>query len=290
MKRIVLFLMIFISILTGCHEMQPFEENAQEISMTSSSVIVTEVDLTETITPTLIEEETSFAIPTTTLTPISTSTMICMPFSQKTFDDMKGMISNPYDPPEIGVERVHQGVDFAVLDEATGIAISGEMVQSVLSGKVIAVLENRFPYGNAILIESDLDQVGIPQDRIPQIVSSALTVSSLYCPDGYGDAAFPDIETLSIYLLYAHLETIPNFNPGSQVKACTPIASVGMSGNALNPHLHLEIRIGPAGLEFSSMAHYDNSASLDEMANYCFWRVSGFYQFIDPMLVLEAGK
>ena len=65
------------------------------------------------------------------------------------------------------------------------------------------------------------------------------------------------------------------------------IGTVGMSGNALNPHLHLEMRVGPAGARFNSMAHYISSASNEEMANYCAWRVSGQFQVVDPMLLFS---
>ena len=59
-----------------------------------------------------------------------------------------------------------------------------------------------------------------------------------------------------------------------------------MSGNALNPHLHLEARVGPAGTRLDSMAHYDSSASPAEMAAYCLWRVSGAFQRINPLQLL----
>jgi murein DD-endopeptidase MepM/ murein hydrolase activator NlpD len=65
---------------------------------------------------------------------------------------------------------------------------------------------------------------------------------------------------------------------------------VGKSGNALNPHLHFEIKVGPAGLRFTSMAHYDASATLEEMATYCTWSISGLFQVVDPLRLLSLGK
>jgi len=65
---------------------------------------------------------------------------------------------------------------------------------------------------------------------------------------------------------------------------------VGDSGNALNPHLHLEMRIGPAGITFAGMSHYDNSATSEEMAAYCTWRVSGKFQLVDPLKFIELGQ
>ena len=64
------------------------------------------------------------------------------------------------------------------------------------------------------------------------------------------------------------------------------IGLIGQSGNALNPHVHLEARLGPSGARFSGMAHYDARATPEEMANYCAWRVSGVFQLMDPMQIL----
>ena len=38
------------------------------------------------------------------------------------------------------------------------------------------------------------------------------------------------------------------------------------------------------------MAHYDTSATQEEMRNYCLWRLSGAFQPFDPMLLLNAGR
>ncbi len=35
------------------------------------------------------------------------------------------------------------------------------------------------------------------------------------------------------------------------------------------------------------MAHYDNTATQDEIYNYCLWRVSGFFYQIDPAATIE---
>ena len=64
------------------------------------------------------------------------------------------------------------------------------------------------------------------------------------------------------------------------------IGATGDTGNALNPHLHVEMRVGPAGANFESMAHYESRASDVEMASYCQWRVSGEFVLVDPGLLL----
>ena len=73
---------------------------------------------------------------------------------------------------------------------------------------------------------------------------------------------------------------------GDPVECGERIGLIGQSGNALTPHLHLEARVGPAGARFDSMAHYSGGISLQEMSNYCDWRVSGLFQLIDPMKIL----
>jgi murein DD-endopeptidase MepM/ murein hydrolase activator NlpD len=79
----------------------------------------------------------------------------------------------------------------------------------------------------------------------------------------------------------------PGFQVGDPIECGEALGQVGQSGNALNPHLHFEVRLGPAGIQLKSMAHYDASASAEEMSNYCTWRVRGVFQLVDPMLLLR---
>jgi murein DD-endopeptidase MepM/ murein hydrolase activator NlpD len=67
------------------------------------------------------------------------------------------------------------------------------------------------------------------------------------------------------------------------VKCGEQIGTVGESGNALNTHLHFEVRIGPSGSRLGSMSHYNTSASPEEMNAYCTWRVREQFQVLDPM-------
>jgi murein DD-endopeptidase MepM/ murein hydrolase activator NlpD len=99
-----------------------------------------------------------------------------------------------------------------------------------------------------------------------------------------------DPQKRSIYLLYAHMEAPPALEPGGKVLCGQAIGTVGMSGNALNPHLRLELRVAPAGIRLESMAHYDNSATAREMANYCLWRVNGLFQLVNPMQLWSLGN
>lgn len=199
------------------------------------------------------------------------------------------MLSNPYNPPPLGSDDPHQGVDLADIDPQR-VALSGRQVSALLSGRVAAVIRDRFPYGNALLVETTLaslpadwvDQIELPLPGLPRQINPVLTCPALDAePDWDG-------ENPSIYLLYAHLEQAPELQVGETVTCGGVIGTIGSSGNALNPHLHLEARIGPGGASFASMAHYDTSASLEEMAAYCIWRIGGRFLHFDPMRLFVA--
>ncbi len=247
---------------------------------------------------------TQAASPSPTITPITPATLspsprpptatptlalsLCSPLEGYTLEQLPGMVSNPYQPPAPSRDDPHQGVDLAVIDPGTGIALQGHPVQAVLAGQVALVIQDRFPYGNAILIETPLDNLPAPWANQPAIPPPAPTITphpALTCPPVESIQA-PQTSQRSLYLLYAHLEQPSALQLGDSVGCGENIGTVGMSGNALNPHLHLEARVGPKGARLDSMAHYDASASPEEMASYCLWRVSGAFQLIDPLQLL----
>jgi murein DD-endopeptidase MepM/ murein hydrolase activator NlpD len=83
--------------------------------------------------------------------------------------------------------------------------------------------------------------------------------------------------------LYAHLLEPVGFSVGDEINCGTQLGIIGNSGNALNPHLHIELRVGPSGSRFPGMSHYNSSATPLEMAGYCLWRVSGKFQALNPI-------
>ena len=246
-------------------------------------------------TSTTVPVASATNIPTPTLS-IATSTpsqgkRICSPFPGASQADLTASISNPYNPPPPGSDDPHQAVDLAV--QQNGIALAGGPALAVLSGEVAMVTQDRFPYGYALLIETPLDT--LPQDWLDNIqtpASALLTPAPTFPPNPALNCpavtlALPGNEHgRSLYLLYAHLQEKAAFLPGETVKCGQVIGSIGQSGNALNPHLHLETRLGPSGARFSSMAHYDNTAQAEEMGNYCLWRVSNVFQLNDPLSLL----
>jgi murein DD-endopeptidase MepM/ murein hydrolase activator NlpD len=194
------------------------------------------------------------------------------------------MVSNPFHPPRPGSDDPHQGVDLADID-SRNVAVGGRPVSAVLNGKVAAVIRDRFPYGNALLVESTLESLPVGWiEGLDLPVPGALPEMppTLTCPSLPADPGW-NLTSISLYFLYAHLQSPPELRVGEEVECGQIIGAIGSSGNALNPHLHLEVRTGPAGASFDSMAHYDASASLEEMAAYCSWRVSGYFPLVDPM-------
>jgi murein DD-endopeptidase MepM/ murein hydrolase activator NlpD len=231
------------------------------------------------------------AAPTSTIA-LATSTSIplpsvCSPLENLPIDQLAGQISNPYQPPPVGSDNPHQGVDLADLLPGSQMAVSGRRVQAVMAGQVSMVIRDRFPYGNAILIETPLDLYpaeGWEGMQIPTPAPTLAAVQALTCPAGV-EPKFSRPDRRSLYLLYAHLQDLPDLSPGDSATCGQAIGRVGSSGNAMNPHLHFEARVGPSGLQMTSMAHYDASASAEEMSSYCMWRVSGLFQLVDPMKI-----
>lgn len=253
------------------------------------------IPLEPTQTPTIISakptETTTIEVtqqPLSSPSPEIPSTQICTLFNGESNHNLIDRLTNPFYPPDPGSDDPHQGVDFSDLEPGTRIAISGLAVQNILAGKVAMVTNNRFPYGNAILVETSISEV--PESWRSLIFAEGksgrvLESQKLTCPSGWNDPP-ESVDFESIYILYAHLLEVPDFEPGENITCGEIVGKIGMSGNALAPHVHIEMRLGPSDTRFMSMAHYDVSASVEEMSNYCRWRISGIYKLIDPTIYL----
>ncbi len=231
---------------------------------------------------------TPTSLPSPTVTP-QPKTLICSPLAGYQPDALAAQISNPYNPPPPGSDDPHYGVDLADFNLPERIARSGMAVQAVLSGRVAGVIVNRFPYGNTLIVESplsELDDPTVARLNLPDPPLSIVQPLTLTCPP-YPLPEDWRTRPRSLYLLYAHLRDAPTLPLDETVTCGQVIGAIGDSGNALAPHLHLEARIGPAGVDFPSMAHYSSSATSEEMAAYCLWRVSGLFQSLDAMCLLN---
>lgn len=214
---------------------------------------------------------------------------LCSPLQGAPLDHISDLVSNPYHPPKPGTDDPHQGVDLAIRRAGSQVAVAGNPVQAALAGRVAMATRDRFPFGNAVIIETPLETLpetfwsaaGIPTPAPTLAPRSALT-----CPPGPAPA-IADLTQRSLYVLYAHLQAPADLKPGDALTCGEVFGAVGMTGNALNPHLHFEVKVGPSGMRISSMSHYDAGATVDEMRNYCLWSVSGLFQLVDPMKILQ---
>lgn len=211
---------------------------------------------------------------------------VCSPFAGLAVIDLPGAVSNPYHPPGPGRDDPHAGIDLADRSPGAQIALAGRTVQAALAGRVAMILHDRFPFGNAVLVETPLDESSVAlSTALPTPAPTVAFIPALTCPAGL-TPALEETGARLLYLLYAHLQASPELHSGDAVSCGQSLGKVGDSGNALNPHLHLEARIGPSGLRLDSMAHYDPGATPQEMANYCLWSVSGLFQTVNPLDVL----
>jgi len=223
-------------------------------------------------------------IPTATQVPF----MVCCPLEDETIESLSGINVNPLVIPPIGKDEGHHGVDFAYFRRGERISIQGIEIYAMLSGKTVLTLSDNIPYGNTILIETPL--ADLPENTREALLAAYLPIPETVvyqgeCPDFESPALNGD---MSAYHLYAHMETRPEFQPGDPISCGTKLGTVGNTGYSSNPHLHLETRLGPSGADFTTMAFYSPAYSTEQRANYCLWRMSGYYQLFDPFLILNA--
>jgi murein DD-endopeptidase MepM/ murein hydrolase activator NlpD len=192
---------------------------------------------------------------------------LCSPLAETSLSELPEIVSKPFEPPPPHHEEGHHGVDLAYYRKGNRASILGEGVQSVFNGRVAAAIQDRFPYGNMVIIET-------PDEAMPEELVKRLGMAS-------GE---------SLYTLYAHMLAAPQVTLGESITACQGLGQVGKSGNAAVAHLHLEMRIGPAARQFPGMAYYFTHATAEERENYVLWRTSGTFRMIDPMSVLLQGE
>lgn len=235
--------------------------------------------------------------PTPSFTPSSTPILInqiCSPLQGETLSTLSKIITQPFIMPPLGFDYDHQGVDFSYYRRNGRIGIQGLPVYASLEGKVISVLRQKQVYGNAIIIETQVDQMQagwLSNLHLPEIAPTVIPNQRLTCPImENGPNIHLNVNKRSLYLLYAHLEHPPTFKIGDKVKCGQQIGTVGNSGKSTNPHLHVEVRIGPSGAVFEGLAHYDASASELERYNYCTWRVSNLFELTDPMNLFNLQR
>lgn len=248
--------------------------------------------------PTLTSADTTpadTAVPNLTGTPppeTAASFYVCSPLEDLAIPDLYELAKNPFVAPRPGQDNGHHGADFAYYSLKDHPQMQGTRVFAVLEGVVAAVLPDQRPYGHAVILETPVDQLapgflenlGLTLQPTPQPADIRLT-----CPDtGFSSKLLN--KSQSLYLLYAHLNSAPPVVIDQPVACGQEIGQVGTSGASVNPHLHLETRLGPSGARFTSLFHYDNRATSEQMDSYCTWRVRGIFQAFDPLVLLRAGE
>lgn len=108
--------------------------------------------------------------------------------------------------------RIHHGIDISnPMGTPVRAATVGEVVHAGLDDPQLLGPYNNF-YGNAVVIRLDR--------RLPVAGGE-----------------------LDVFLLYGHLSAV-YVEPGQRVGVDDPIGAVGMTGIAIGPHLHVEVRLG----------------------------------------------
>jgi len=240
-------------VITSLPDTDPHPGNELTPAMPMDLIEITSVPITQT------------AISKLEITPPHTESPIamCSPLQDETLTSLWEIITNPFGSPPIGREDLHHGVDFAYYRRGERLSIEGEVVQSILPGTVAASIQDRLPYGNMLIIETT-------QTRLPKVIGDQYNIAP-------GE---------SLYTLYAHMGQSPRVGLGDAIFCGQALGTVGITGyDIVNPHLHLETRIGPSQVRFSSMVFYDTSATSEEMENYKWWRTSGDFKNLDPMKV-----
>lgn len=271
--KLTLVVLFFLLLLSSCSRSTFVPEQIT----TSPPVAFSEGDKpTQTVEPTETKPTASEVYFTPTPQPVLPTAAnspvpepkFCSPLQDHTILDLREIVTQPFNPPPSGKDTGHHGVDFAYYRRGDRTSIAGVLIQSILQGKAAAVLENRIPYGNMIIVESQYED-------LPGQLAEELGVTN----------------GVSLYVLYAHMGDTPFLKIGDKAFCGQVLGEVGNTptGWSSDPHLHLEARVGPPGVIFEAMHYYDTRAKPDEMANYERWRMSGEFELVDPLLMVEIG-
>ena len=221
-----------------------------------------------TPTPTLLPSST----PTLSPTPTPPLPIICSPLAVLSLAQIPTYITQPFiapgpandaeHPEWVQKDDGHHGVDIGYY-QINGKLFTGTPVLAALTGQIAAIVHDRPPYGNMLMVETPF--AGIPHALVAQEQIS----------DGS-----------SLYTLYAHLQNLQNLTIGQPVACGQPLAETGLTGFTGGPHLHFETRWGPPGQTFASMAYYRADATAEEITNYTIWRMSAVFHLFDAMKLL----
>jgi murein DD-endopeptidase MepM/ murein hydrolase activator NlpD len=279
-KKLFLFVVFIFLFIVACSPQNNSSPSLVEKTATPKTIA--------TLIPTIASSPTPIL---STQTP-DLINAVCSPLEGETLSSISEILTQSFKAPRPGNDDGHQGADFAFYRRNERIGIEGLQVFSALEGKVVAILNDRWPYGNAVIIETEFSKLSEElktKFQLPAIQPTVMPDPRVNCPQG--ELAFSvDNENRSLYLLYGHLLNPVSLKVGDEVNCGQFIGAVGNTGYSTNPHLHFETREGPSGAGFESMAYYIVQSTDSERYNYCVWRVSNLFQLIDPMKLLSPQE
>jgi murein DD-endopeptidase MepM/ murein hydrolase activator NlpD len=235
------------------------------LSPTRPSTLTPTLSPTPHPTPTLTHSPT----PTEHRTPIA----VCSPLAVLTLEQIPKYVTQPFIAPSlvhnaehpewVHKDDGHQGTDIGYY-QIDGKLFTGTPVLAALNGRIAAIIHDRPPYGDMLIVETSFD-------NIPPMLTEKQQIST----------------GSSLYTLYAHLQNLQKLNIGTPVTCGQQIAETGLTGFTGGPHLHFETRWGPPGQTFASMAYYRADATKQEMENYTTWRMTAMFNLFDAMELLK---
>ncbi len=159
---------VFMGILLLLSACSPVVEQNQPTKLPATLTVSQKITLPgpNTITPQAVNspavetqipriKDTPFVSPSPSLP------QICSPLEGITISELTqpDLLKNLFQPPRQGMDDGHHGVDFAYWSRGERKTMLGLPVLSAMTGRISGIIKNREPYGNAIIIETPLDEL-----------------------------------------------------------------------------------------------------------------------------------
>jgi len=167
-----------------------------------------------TPTPTTHPTQTTSVIPPTPTKDLINT--VCSPLEGLSLEELISdptVISQVFKTPRPGLDDGHTGIDYAYYRRGDRVGIEGLAIYAVLKGKIISILDNKWPYGNMIIIETPIEEINTQLFNVispPQTAPTVEPAPHVNCPPGELEFDMA-VSSRSIYVLYAQLKDPANF-------------------------------------------------------------------------------